>query len=314
VPKPFDAATKHLFETDPGTWMAYAELVPDGPLRVLDTDISTVSSAADAVVRVDGVAPWLVHFEFQASHDATLPKRLLRYNVLLADRHELPVLTVIILLRPEAARPDLTGVFQQHLPSGRLCHEFHYLVIRAWEKPIEDVLSGGVATLPLASLADVPRETMPEIARRVNERLRLEVRPAEAETLWTAFFILLGLRYPPEFINRLREEVTAMLDLRESSFYQTILEEGREEGRQQGLQEGRQQGATEGAIRSLMRVGQDRFGPCDPEIAAKINAITEPDRVIELTARALRVSSWEELFSRRSGEDSAASAGGDDSR
>jgi hypothetical protein len=60
VAKPFDAATKHLFESDPGTWLAYADLLPDGPLTVIDTDLSTVTAAADAVVRLDGPAPWIV--------------------------------------------------------------------------------------------------------------------------------------------------------------------------------------------------------------------------------------------------------------
>jgi hypothetical protein len=293
VSKPFDAATKHLFGADPGTWMAYANLVPDGPLRVLDTDLSTVSAAVDAVVRVDAPTPWLVDFEFQSSHDGALASRLLRYNVLLGDRHSLPVLTVVILLRPEADGADLKGVFHRRLPNGRLCHEFHYVVVRAWEKPLEDVLTGGVATLPLASLANVSREAMPEVIRRVDERLSREVSSAEAETLWTAFFVLMGLRYPPEYTKPFLDGVRAMLDLRDSSVYQIILEEGREEGREEGIAEGE----IKGAIQVLLRLGRDRFGPPNTDVVAALEAIPDLVRVMELTDRLLKVSSWDELLS-----------------
>lgn len=199
MPKPFDAATKHLFEADPGTWLAHASLVPDGPLRVIDTDLSAVSAAADAVVRVDAPEPWAVHFEFQSSFDKTLVPRLLRYNVLLRERHELPVLSVVILLRSEADGSNLGGPFRVQLPNGDLCHEFHYRVVRAWEKPVEETLIGGLATLPLVALADVAREELPEIIRRIDGRLSREASPDEAVTLWTAFFILMGLRYPREY-------------------------------------------------------------------------------------------------------------------
>jgi hypothetical protein len=42
------------------------------------------------VLRVQLPAPWLLHIELQSGQDASLGQRLLRYNVLLTTRHDLP--------------------------------------------------------------------------------------------------------------------------------------------------------------------------------------------------------------------------------
>ena len=69
---------------------------------MIDSDLSTVTAEADKVFRVVGPEPYLVHIEMQSSADPTLPRRLLRYNVLLDYRHDIRVWSVAILLRPEA--------------------------------------------------------------------------------------------------------------------------------------------------------------------------------------------------------------------
>lgn len=51
--KPFDATAKHLLSVDPAAWLTFAALVPDGPMPLLDTDLATVSAAADGVIRVE---------------------------------------------------------------------------------------------------------------------------------------------------------------------------------------------------------------------------------------------------------------------
>ena len=80
--KPFDAATKHLFEIDPNGWKRLLGLDITAPLELVNPDVSTVTSAADQVLRVLEEMPWLIHAEFQASRDRWLPLRVHRYNVL----------------------------------------------------------------------------------------------------------------------------------------------------------------------------------------------------------------------------------------
>src|SRR5271165_3282082 len=84
---------------------------------VTDADIATVSGAADKVLRVSADPPYLLHLEFVAGHDAAvLPRKLLLRNGLLEDRHDLPVRSAAVLLRPEADSPQMIGVYERGFP------------------------------------------------------------------------------------------------------------------------------------------------------------------------------------------------------
>src|SRR5436305_1210046 len=139
-----------LREGFPEPWLAYLGLVPEGPVRVIDSDLSTITAAVDKVFRIDGPEPYLVHIEMQAGADRTLPRRLLRYNVLLDLRHDLRVRGMAVVLRPEADSDNLTGLLDLRLPDGRRIVEFHYEIVRAWQQPVEPLLAGSLGTLPMA--------------------------------------------------------------------------------------------------------------------------------------------------------------------
>jgi len=63
--------------------------------------------------------------------------------------------------------------------------KFKYKVIKVWELPVESLLNGGIGTVPLAPIAAVSPEQLPEIIRRMEQRLAAE-DPAEARELETA--------------------------------------------------------------------------------------------------------------------------------
>ena len=97
--KPFDATPKGLLEIRPADWPAF---LGDSArsVEVVDADISTMTAAADKVLLVrsdDGDR--IQHHDFQSGPDASLPRRTHVYNALLEDRHELPVDSVVFLLR-----------------------------------------------------------------------------------------------------------------------------------------------------------------------------------------------------------------------
>jgi hypothetical protein len=197
--------------------------------------------------------------------------------VLLSRRHALPVESVALLLRPEADAPGLGGVVHLRRLDGTAYLEFRHRVVRAWRQPVEAVLAGGLATLPLAPVADVAAAELPAVVRRMDERLRREATPAEAGTLWTAAYLLLGLRHSAEFAGRLLQGVRAM---RESSTYQAVLAEGR----------------AEEARRFLLRLGTRRFGPPDARARAAVEALGDPERIEQLGDRLFEVDGWGELL------------------
>jgi predicted transposase YdaD len=287
--KPFDA-TKDLVETRPLDWVAFLGL-PGTAAEVIDADLATITTEADRVIAIRAPQPELLHIEFQSSHDARLAERLLRYNVLLRYRHGVSVRSVVFLLRREADGADLSGPFRYEDTAGQSYLEFRYRAVRVWEQDADALLTGGgLATLPLAPLAAPARDALPDILRRMRERLERDAPTPEAERrVWTATYILLGLSHPAAFISELMRGVQQM---RESSTYQAILAEGRAEG----IAEGETQGAIREVRKNVLRMGGKRFGAPPASVSQAVEAISDLARLESLLDRVLEVESWEELL------------------
>jgi hypothetical protein len=114
--KPFDVSAKELVWEDPAGWLARFTSGPVGPVDVIDSDVTTMIAAADKVLRVGGPDPYLVNIELHSYHDTGLARTLWLRQVALDHRHNLPVLTILVLLCKEANSPSLTGAFERQLP------------------------------------------------------------------------------------------------------------------------------------------------------------------------------------------------------
>jgi hypothetical protein len=68
----FDVSTKELVWDDPAAWLDGFGIGSRGPVEVIDSDITTLSAAADKVIKVGGTEPYLVNIELQSSHQADL--------------------------------------------------------------------------------------------------------------------------------------------------------------------------------------------------------------------------------------------------
>jgi predicted transposase YdaD len=277
--KRYDATPKALVELRPGDWPPFLG-VQATQVEVVDADVSTVTRAADKVLRVRTRAGTRIqHFDFQAGPDASVPGRTHTYNAVLEERHQLPVDSVVFLLRRQAHLKVINGLYEKHLPGEREPYRrFRYRVVRVWELPVEEVLQAGLAVLPLAPISKVRQNELPAVIERMQQRLDREADPGIVGELWTATTVLLGLRYQAGFIQRLLQGVRNM---KESTTYQAILEEGR----------------TEEARRMLLRVGEDRFGakPARNQMLA-IQALTDPAHLEDLVVRVNHVGNWEELL------------------
>ena len=279
--KHYDPALKALVETDPESWPALLGR-PTGPTEVIDPDIATVSGAADKVLRVSADPPYLLHLEFVAGHDAAaLPGKLHVRNGLLDDRHGLRVRSAAVLLRPEADSPQLTGVYERGFPGEEAYLTFRYQMVRVWRLPPGPLLTGGLALLPLAPISAVTEAELPGIIERMGRRLGGRRARRQAQLVWAAAYLLLGLRYSPARAAQLFRGIVSM---KESSTYQAILEEGR----------------TEGAVkeaRKLLRVfGDGKFGPPDAQTAEAIEQTDDLARLEDLCQRLRTASSWQDLF------------------
>jgi predicted transposase YdaD len=249
---------------------------------VIDSDITTLTAAADKVIKVGGPEPYLVDIEFQSYHNTKVTRTLWYRHVALDYRHDLPVLTVLVLLRKEANSPGLVGTYERHAPNGRRTNWYGFEVVRLWEEDPDSFLNAGVALVPLAPLTDVSEDALPDLIRRMAARINSEP-PPQANKLWTATYVLMGLRYSTELAARLLKGVQTM---KESTTYQAILQEGRIEG---GIAE---------AQRILLRQGTKRFGEPDATTVATLEAIQDIDRLEALIERTLDfgIRDWDGLL------------------
>ena len=280
----FDVSAKELVWDDPAAWLERFAIGPRGPVEVIDSDITTLTASADKVLKVGGPDPYLVDLEPHSYHDTSLTRTLWFRQVALDYRHDLPVLTVLVLLCKEANSPGLTGTYRAQLPDGWQTNRYNYRVVRLWQEDPEPYLTAGVTLVPLAPLTNVPdsEEALRGLVRRMAERINAEPE-ARAAKLWTATCLLMGLRFSEELAFQLLEGVQNM---RESTTYQAILREGRQEGKVKGEQE------------LLLRQGTKRFGEPDAATIAAIEAIQDIDRLGVIGERILEpdIRDWDDLL------------------
>ena len=281
MPLPFDATLKDMLRKFTHDFEEQLGLVGPQPATVLNIDLSTISAATDIVLGYGDPPVWLVDLNFQSSRDAELGRRLLMYHALLYHRYGVPVHSVVVLLRPAADDPALTGQlsYQGQPRRGKLT--FKYEVVRLWQRPVRRMLEGSRGTLPLAPLCRLPEnvpveDALAKVIRQIDTRLWREA-PQEAPFLLNAAYVLTGLRVSREMAAQIFQGVRGM---RESSTYQAILDEGRQEGMQS----------------TLLRLGQQKFGLPNEAITTTLTAITDLERLGRMVDRILLVSSWEELL------------------
>ncbi|MBY0522869.1 MAG: hypothetical protein K2R98_05705 [Gemmataceae bacterium] len=150
--------------------------------------------------------------------------------------------------------------------------------------PPEQWLAGGLGTLPLAPLGDLPATELPGIIARMKKRIDREAPSRQATELWSATYILMGMRYPDVQIETLLQGVVAM---EESVTYQKIIRKGEARGE-----------ANE-ARKMVVLMGRARFGEPSPEALAALDALTDVGRLEALGVRLLQAASWQELLENR---------------
>jgi hypothetical protein len=279
---PFDATLKDLGGDYPADFLATFDRPPAGPFALLNVDLSTVTTAADLVAGLGDPLEKIVHVDFQSSAAAWKHADVLVYNALLYADYHVPVHSIVVLLRPQAAHPNLNGAarYSARPESGSM--DFTYQMVPLWEWPAEDLLAGALGTTPLAMLGALPEgveltDGLTTVAQRLIERLEREASHEQKRKLLTSAFVLTGLRVQRDVARQIFRGVRAM---RDSDTYLAILDEGREDQ----------------VKKDILRLGQQRFGPPEEAITARLSGITELDRLDRLVDRLLTAAGWQDLL------------------
>ncbi|MCI0642609.1 MAG: DUF4351 domain-containing protein [Gemmataceae bacterium] len=282
MPMPFDATLKDLVQSFVPDYERQFDLTDLGPLQPLNVDLSTVSAATDIVLAHGNPPEGIVDLNFQASRADDLAARVLLYNTLLHHRFRVPVHRLIVLLRPAADDPKLTGRVRYEALPRRARLDFRYEVIRLWRCPVDRFLDGGVGTVPLALLSKfpgkIPIETsIADVVSRIVNRLSRETAPTAAAKIVAASYVLSGLRVPKDIADRVFQGAQAV---EESTTYQGIIEKGQ----------------VKEARRIILRMGKKKFGKPKAAVQAAIEGTEDLERLERLTDRLLTADNWQELL------------------
>jgi hypothetical protein len=283
--KPFDVAMRDIYGIEPAAWPEFLGFPIPSPelIEVIESNLSTIADA-DKILRIGGPSPFILHLEFLSGRDKGYPEQALWYNTLAGHKYGLPVWSVLVLLRPAADGPELTGEYEKEVPGRGRNLWFRYDVGRVWEIPPERLLTAGLPLVPLAPVSAVLPERLPEVLTAVAQRLRDEAAPEVIKTLWLATTILTALRYQRDQIRGLIEGIATMIlgirGIEESWVYQDILAEGE-------LKEAR---------KILLTWGRKKLGQPDEQVLARIAALSDLEYLNLLLDRLFDASSWEELL------------------
>ena len=295
----YDVVTKDALRRFPDDILRTVLERPDFQfLEFLDSEFATVD-----VRRMDNLVKArladdevLVHIEFQVGDSAPLDmaRRNVGYLGRCYERYELPILSHVIYLRPDAGRNDPGGYWQE-LPHHRFIVE--YKVIRLVELEGQSVFdTENLGLTPFAPLMKPPAGMDgSQWAIQCNERTKALALPTDIRSkLLVSQWIMGGLIHPKQLIGRLISEEI----MQESSFFEYFDEtrgkEHYQRGIQQGIQQGTEQGARHIATKNLFAVLESRFDDGAVQVLRPaVESIRDLQRLDELFQEALRAESFE---------------------
>src|SRR5262249_37912665 len=147
---------KDMGRDSPQGFLAAFDRPPTAPVRLLNVDLSTVTTAADLIVGLGDPLEEIVHFDFQSSAAAWKQADLMVYNALRFAPYHGTVHTIVLSLRPTAAHANMNGVIRYAARPGRGGMDFGYEVVPLWERPAEELLAADLGVVPLAMLGCLP--------------------------------------------------------------------------------------------------------------------------------------------------------------
>src|SRR5688500_2678468 len=109
MPLRYDATLKDLAQVSPRGLVATFDAPTELPVTLLNVDLSTVTTSADLVFGLGEPRKEIVHLDFQSSASASNHADIAVYNALLHRQYRVPVHSIVLLLRPQAAHPNLDG-------------------------------------------------------------------------------------------------------------------------------------------------------------------------------------------------------------
>ena len=280
--KPFDDIFKETLGREPAAFL--------GLLGIEALEVSPLPPGACASLEVDYLA-WvrlpdgvrLVHMEFERSPDATLPKRLILYNAVLANTYGVEVLTILVLAADGPRR-----AFPRRVAYGPLTLDVPVLRLRDHAEILTD------PRLAELGLLTVPVRERPNALVRASETLLSGDR---ADQIASLLRLARALRMNSGTLTRLEVRMSVLLRQAEERGMQAGLQAGLLTGRAKGIEEGIEKGIERGIEKGIeegLRQGRGQLALAalaadglvvDPALVGRLGALTDT-QVVDILRRA----------------------------
>jgi predicted transposase YdaD len=223
--KPADVSTKRLISLAPNNWVKWVTQIPDVVAgEILNSEFQWISRESDVLIRAESkeYGEFMVLNELQLRYKSELPRRMRAYAGLAEEKYKLPTYPVLINIL-KTGDAEIPTRFESNLAGLQVRQD--YRVINLWEVDVKIALEQ-----PLPSLLPfVPILKGGEDESIIREALRLLQADEQLNQLETvlAFFATFVLD------SSLVQEIMRwdMTVLRESPWYEEILQRGKREER-----------------------------------------------------------------------------------
>lgn len=290
MPKSADIGSKRLISLSPQQWLQWVTQIPNiKPREIISSDFQWISRESDVLIRAysaqDG--EFLVLNEMQLHYTAQMPRRMFAYAGLATEKYQLPVYPVLVNILPPSKKTVVMTSYQAEFRGLSSIQDYH--VINLWEVDAEIVFQQSITSL-LPFVPILKNGGQAPVVREALQQLRRDETLNELEPL-LAFFATFVLS--SELVRQIMRWDMAVL--RESPWYNEILEEGTEIGIQRGIQRGIQQGIQQ-EILSSIELGLDlKFGDAGLQLMPEIREIQDRELLKEIRESLRSVQTLNEL-------------------
>ncbi len=241
-----DIGSKRLISLAPDAWLQWVTGLPQiTSLEFLSADFQWISREGDVLQKafLPELGEFLVLTELQLRFDRRMPQRMRLYAALAEERYGLLTYPVLVNILPPPRNASTQNFYQSELLGLQARQD--YRVINLWEIDADLILQQPLPTL-LPFVPILQGGNQPAKVARAVQLLRNQDQLRDLEPL-LAFFA--GFVLETQIIQEIMR--WDMEILRESPWYNQMIQEGLQEGLQQGLQQGRLAAIKKSIVRLL---------------------------------------------------------------
>ena len=288
--KAADIGGKRLIGLSPDAWAQWATQIPNITVQeIVSADFQWVSRESDVLLRARSpkLGEFLVLNELQLRYTQRLPRRIRAYAGLAEEKYDLPVYPILINILPASPKLEIAKRYESEFFGLKARQD--YRIINLWQVDANLVFQQPLPPL-LPFVPILKGGNQESLVRQALQQLQADEQLSELEPL-LAFFASFVLETP--LVQQImRWDMTV---LRESPWYQEILQEGEKKGELKGELKGEQRGLRKGLLSGIELGLKLRFGEAGLQLLPEIRNLEAVEQLEAIQAALAADSTLEEL-------------------